>query len=170
MVCGLGIRQAIRDLTALPAQLKWPNDILLRGRKAGGILTEMSTTGQYLDYAVVGIGLNVNLDAGLLPVEFHATSISQELGRPISRVELLQHILWHIEERYLALCAGKWPLTEWANALETLGKWVEIHTMQGAWRGIAEAIDDEGALLVRLENGHVKRVLEGDVSTVDKGG
>lgn len=170
MVCGLGIRQAIRELTSLPAQLKWPNDILVHGRKAGGILTEIGSTGQHLDYVVVGIGLNVNLDASLLPVEFHATSISQELGQPVSRVQLLQQILWRIEERYVALCTGKWPLTEWANALETLGKWVEVHTIQGTWRGIAEAVDDEGALLLRLENGHVKRVLEGDISAVDKGG
>lgn len=170
MVCGLGVRQAIRELTGLPAQLKWPNDILLHGRKAGGILTEAGSTGWRLDYVVVGIGLNVNLDVRLLPAEFNATSISHELGQPISRVKLLQQILWRIEERYLALCTGDWPLAEWANALETLGKWIEVHTAQGNWRGTAEAVDQEGALLLRLENGHVKRVLEGDIRLPDKEG
>ncbi|MGC8787601.1 MAG: biotin--[acetyl-CoA-carboxylase] ligase [Anaerolineae bacterium] len=168
MVCGLGVRQAIRELTGLPAQLKWPNDILLHGRKAGGILTEIGSSGQHLDYAVVGIGLNVNLDAGLLPAEFNATSISQELEQPVPRARLLQQILLRIEERYLALCAGAWPATEWASALETLGQWVELHTDQGKWRGIAEAVDDEGALLLRLKNGQIKRVLEGDISTLNK--
>jgi len=164
MVCGLGVRQAIRELTCLPAQLKWPNDILLQGRKAGGILAEIGSTGQHLDYVVVGIGLNVNMDTGQLPAEFNATSISQELGRVVSRVQLLQQILLRIEERYLALCAGEWPAAEWASALETLGQWVELHTAQGKWQGIAQAVDDEGALLLRLENGQVKRVLEGDIT------
>lgn len=163
MVCGLGVRQAIRELTGLPAQLKWPNDILIQGRKAGGILTELSSIGQHLDYVVVGIGLNVNLDADLLPAEFNATSISQELKQPVSRVQLLQLILLHIEERYVALRAGNWPLTEWASALETLGKEVEVRTIHGTWRGTAAAVDDEGALLIRLEDGQVIRVLEGDI-------
>nr|MBC7244887.1 biotin--[acetyl-CoA-carboxylase] ligase [Chloroflexota bacterium] len=164
MICGLGIRQAIRELTCLPAQLKWPNDIMVRGRKAGGILTEMCSTGQHLDYVVVGIGLNVNLKADLLPAEFNATSLSQEWGRTMSRVKLLQEALWHIEERYLALCAGYWPVTEWASALETLGQRVTLHTAHGTWQGIAEAVDNEGALMLRLDNGEVKRVLEGDVA------
>jgi BirA family biotin operon repressor/biotin-[acetyl-CoA-carboxylase] ligase len=163
MICGLGLREAIRELTGLPAQLKWPNDIMLRGRKAGGILTEASSSGGHLDYAVVGIGLNVNLQVTALPAEFNATSVQLELGRTVSRVSLLQEALLHIEERYCALQAGESPVKDWAAALETLGRRVQVRTAQGTWQGLAEAVDDEGALLLRLDDGQVKRVLVGDV-------
>ena len=163
MICGLGIREAIREVTGLPAQLKWPNDIMLRSRKAGGILTEVSSSGGHLDYAVVGIGLNVNLQVTALPAEFNATSIEHELGRAMPRVSLLQQALMHIEERYCALQAGKSPVREWAAALETLGQQVQLHTAQDTWQGLAMAVDDEGALLLRLDDGQVKRVLAGDI-------
>jgi len=163
MICGLGVREGIRETTGLPAQLKWPNDVMLGGRKAGGILTEVSAIGGRLDYAVVGIGLNVNLQVSMLPAEFNATSIAHELGRSIRRVSLLQRILVHIEERYHALQAGKWPVTDWASALETLGQRIRLYTTQGLWQGLAEAVDNEGALLLRLDDGQLRRVLVGDI-------
>jgi BirA family biotin operon repressor/biotin-[acetyl-CoA-carboxylase] ligase len=164
MICGLGVREAIREVTELPAQLKWPNDITVRGRKVGGILTEISSSGPQLDYAVAGIGLNVNVTMAALPPEFNATSISHELGRTIARLPLLQATLWHVEQRYSDLRQGKWPAEEWAAALETLGSFVELHTADGIWWGLATAVDDEGALILRTENGQLKRVLVGDVA------
>lgn len=164
MICGLGVRQAIRIATGLPAQLKWPNDILLRGRKAGGILTELGLQAARLDYAVVGIGLNVNLDVAALPSDWNATSIQQELGHAFSRVRLLQEALLYIEERYRAWQAGEWPLKEWAAALDTLGQRVQLHTADGTWQGVAENVDEEGALLLRLDNGQLQRVFVGDIT------
>jgi len=163
MICGLGVRQAIHELTALPAQLKWPNDIMLHGRKAGGILTEMSSRGELLEYVVVGIGLNVNVDITALPAEFNATSIAHELGRMVPRLSLLQEAVRLIEQRYSALRAGESPLADWAAALETLGQRVQVHTGQGLWQGLATGVDDEGALLLRLDDGHLRRVLLGDI-------
>lgn len=163
MICGLGIRQAIHELTALPAQLKWPNDIMLHGRKTGGILTEMSSSGERLDYVVVGIGLNVNVDISALPAEFRATSIAHELGRTIPRLPLLNEALRFIEQRYSALRAGESPLADWAAALETLGQRVQLHTGQSVWQGLATGVDEEGALLLRLDDGQLRRVLLGDI-------
>jgi BirA family biotin operon repressor/biotin-[acetyl-CoA-carboxylase] ligase len=163
MICGLGIREAIRRVTGLPAQLKWPNDIMVRGRKAGGILTEMSTSGGHVDYAVVGIGLNVNLGVAALPDEFHATSIQHELGQAVSRVQLLQQALLQIEERYQRLRAGHWPVQDWAAALETLGQRVQLHSADGTWQGLAESVDEEGALCLRLDNGQLLTMLVGDI-------
>jgi BirA family biotin operon repressor/biotin-[acetyl-CoA-carboxylase] ligase len=163
MVCGLGVRQAMRELTGLPAQLKWPNDLMLRGRKVGGVLTELGAVGTHLDYAVVGVGLNVNWDAASLPKEFHATSLQHELGRPSARIALLQAALLAIERRYLALQAGEWPVREWAAALDTLGQRVELRTGEGILRGLAQGVDEEGALLVRGDDGGTRRVLVGDV-------
>lgn len=150
-------------MTGLPARLKWPNDIVLHGRKVGGILTEVSTTDMRLDYAVVGIGLNVNLEAATLPAEFNATSISNELGHTISRRSLLQAMLWQIEERYVMLRRGTWPVKDWAAALQTVGQRVRLHTVQGTWEGTATAVDEEGALVLCLDNGQLKNVHVGDI-------
>ena len=163
MTCSLAVREAVREVTGLQAQLKWPNDVMLRGRKVGGILTETSSAGDWLEYAVVGIGLNVNLPLGALPAEFQATSLQQELGRTVSRLQLLQHTLLQIERRYLVLLSGEWPGKAWAAALETLGQRVWLHTGQGDCQGTAVDVDDEGALLLRLDDGRVQRVLVGDV-------
>ena len=163
MACSLAVREAVREVTGLQAQLKWPNDVMLRGRKVGGILTETSSAGDWLEYAVVGIGLNVNLPLGALPAEFQATSLQQELGRTVSRLQLLQHTLMQIERRYLVLLSGEWPGKDWAAALETLGQRVWLHTGQGDCQGTAVDVDDEGALLLRLDDGRVQRVLVGDV-------
>jgi BirA family biotin operon repressor/biotin-[acetyl-CoA-carboxylase] ligase len=163
MLCGLGVRESVRQCTGLPAQLKWPNDIMLGHRKAGGILTEVSTLGERLEYAIVGIGLNVNLPTSALPAEFHATSIAHECGHAVSRLQLLQHALRSIEQRYVLLLAGQSPLAEWRAALDTLGQRVQIHSEQEQWEGLAIGVDDEGALLLRLDDGRTKRMLVGDI-------
>ncbi len=163
MVCGLGTCQAISALSGLPAKLKWPNDVVLHGRKVGGILTEASTTGMRVDYVVVGIGLNVNLDVATLPADFNATSISNELGRALSRSSLLQTILGQIERRYLMLRAGEWPAKDWAATLETVGQRVKLCATQGILEGIATAVDEEGALVLRLDNGQLRKVHVGDI-------
>lgn len=163
MICGLGVRQAIRELTALSAQLKWPNDIVLHGRKLGGILAEAGVTGDHLDWVVAGIGLNVNLDVTTLPAEFGATSLQHELGRPVSRVQLLQQGLLRIEQRYGQWQAGEWPAGEWSAALETLGQRVRLCTAHGAVEGLAESVDEAGALWLRLDDGRKIQVWAGDL-------
>ena len=163
MVCGLAVRRAIRELTGLPAQLKWPNDILLSHRKAGGILTEASLQGDKVEFALCGIGLNVNLPAAELPRELQATSVMQELGVRFPRATLLRRILACIESDYTSLCHGAWPLDEWSRSLETIGTQVCLNTGQGQFQGLAESVDAEGALLVRLADGSLRRVLVADI-------
>ena len=116
-----------------------------------------------LDYAVVGIGLNVNLDVAALPADFNATSISDELGRAVSRSSLLLMMLHQIEQRYLMLRDGLWPVKDWAAVLETVGQRVRLHTAQGMLQGIATAVDDEGALVLRLASGQLRKVHVGDI-------
>jgi BirA family biotin operon repressor/biotin-[acetyl-CoA-carboxylase] ligase len=164
MLCGLAVRDAIHATSGLHAHLKWPNDILLGERKAGGILIEISTTGTRLGYAVAGIGLNVNLPPSTLPSSFHATSIQEELGCPVSRAALLQEILRRVEERYVQLEKGDWPLREWAASLVTLGKLVRIETISQTLVGTAEAVDENGALCLRLDDGRLLQVQAGDVT------
>ena len=164
MICGLGVHAAIQEVTGLPVRLKWPNDILIHGRKTGGILSESCVTASRIEYAIVGIGLNVNMAVDALPTELCATSLAHELGDPVPRVALLQHILTHIEERYCALRSGAWPVREWSAALDTLGQRIRVQTGEGLLEGTAESVDDSGALCVRQANGDLRQVVVGDVA------
>ena len=167
MSCGLAVAGAIESQTGLRAGLKWPNDIVIGGAKAGGILTEIDLAGTQVESVVVGIGLNVNLDPARLPADLPmpATSLCHELGAKVPRLPLLRALLQGVEERYQALRAGQAPHVEWAACLVTLGKQVTVMADGSAKRGIAEGVDADGALLVRLADGRLERVLAGDVST-----
>lgn len=171
MSCGLAVTDAIELDTGLRAGLKWPNDVVIGGAKAGGILTEVGLAGAQVEYAVVGIGLNVNLDPALLPPDLPvpATSLCHELGAKLARLPLLRTLLQRIEERYLALESGQSPHREWAARLVTLGKPVTVTATGSVLAGMAEDVDADGALLVRLADGRLERVLAGDVSTRAQG-
>lgn len=165
MLCSLAIADAIRAVTGLQPRLKWPNDILLNLKKAGGILTETGVTGDRLDYVIVGVGLNVNMDVSHIPeIAATATSLSQELRQEVSRLRLLQGILEGVEIRYRRLRAGESPHGEWASNLVTLGRRVRATTPQGREDGWAEAVDEDGALLLRRDDGSRVRIAAGDVT------
>ena len=168
MICSLAVVDAISEVTGLLAAIKWPNDIVVQGKKAGGILTELGATGGRLDYAVVGLGLNVNLDFGAVEtmgeLAATATSLSQELGREVSRLALLWRILENIEGRYQRLGGGELPHGEWASRLVTLHNHVTVDTPQGVVEGWAEGVDADGALILRINCGECQRVLAGDVT------
>jgi BirA family biotin operon repressor/biotin-[acetyl-CoA-carboxylase] ligase len=166
MICGLSVVDAVEAETHLQVGLKWPNDLVIAGAKLGGILTEIELDGNRVDHAVVGIGLNVNLDPDQLPEDLWmvATSLSQVLGRKVARMPLLRELLRAIEVRYRALQAGQSPLAEWAARLVTLGQPVAVSAMGSCVRGVAEGVDDDGALLVRRDDGRLETVLVGDVT------
>ena len=168
MICALATVDAIQTVTGLSARLKWPNDILVSGKKVGGILTELGLRGGELGFAVVGIGLNVNMSQDDLPEELRpvATSLAEELRCDVDREDLLCALLARIETRYDALRAGEAPVDEWMRNLATLGELVTVNEPHGAMRleGIAEAVDEDGALLLRLADGSLRRVLAGDVT------
>lgn len=183
MVCSLGIVDGVRDATGLEVGIKWPNDIVTwtdaagtrQGpvRKLAGLLTESGFVGERMDYAVVGMGINVNLDVADLPETITpATSLSSELGRHVDRLSLLWPILRHIEERYLVLSAPDSApdsgisaiLAAWSARLVTLGQRVRVSTGQEVVDGHAESVDEDGALLVRTDEGLLRRITVGDVS------
>lgn len=167
MTCSLAAAEAIEAETGLEVGLKWPNDLLVGGRKLGGILTELATQGTALDYVIVGIGLNVNVDfrAGGDPaLADSATSVAQEMGRPFPRLPLFLAVLRRIDERYLALQEGDSLHGEWAARLVTLGQPVQVTTAEGQYTGRAVGVDEDGALLLRLPDGATVRILAGDVT------
>lgn len=167
MICGLAATDAIWAETGLQVGLKWPNDLVIGGAKLGGILTEIELEGNEVTHAVVGIGLNVNLDPGQLPENLlvAATSLSQVLGREVPRLPLLRILLESIEGRYKALQAGQLPQAEWTARLATLGQRVTISAMGTRVEGVAEGVDDDGALLVRTSDGRLEIVVAGDVTS-----
>lgn len=171
MICGLAAVDAVESETGLKAGLKWPNDILVGGAKAGGILTEVGLRGDRVDYAVVGIGMNVNLDPAQLPRDLlmEATSLAHVLGEAVPRLPLLRALLQEVENRYLALQSGHSPHGEWAERLVTLGRAVTVELGDGVVQGVAEGVDADGALLVRLAEGRLQPVLAGDVTLRGQG-
>ncbi len=164
MAVSLGVMEGIRRACDLPARLKWPNDILIDGKKAGGILCELGLDGAALNYVIVGAGLNVNFDpravAGIPP---DATSIQMELGCRQPSAELLRAILEEIEPRYGKIARGESLREEWARALDTIGRRVKVVLPEEEFAGTAENVDESGALLVRLDDGLLRTVLAGDV-------
>jgi len=162
------LRRAIAAETGLKPEIKWPNDILIGGKKVAGILTELSAELDRVRHIILGIGVDVNLDAGELPVELRklATSLKLESGGMISRAELAVAILQALDEDYARIGAGKFAAVadEWEAHCATIGKNVTVRVGDRQIRGRAESLDDDGALLVRSEHGHLERVIGGDVT------
>ncbi len=164
MACALAVAQAIEEFSQLSVHFKWPNDILLGNKKAGGILIEAGTSGETTDYAIVGLGLNVNLDVRQIPeLADTATSISLELGRRVSRVDLLRLFLKFMEAEYRLLEQGESPHERWAARLAMLGQRVKVATPWGEESGRAEGVDAEGGLILRRDDGTASYVTVGDI-------
>src|ERR1017187_4230853 len=162
------IRRAIESQTGLKPEIKWPNDILIRGKKVAGILTELSAELDHIKYVILGIGVDVNLDARDFPAEFRklATSLKIESGKMISRPELATVILRELDGDYARICGGGFAevADEWEAHCQTIGRNVTIQTGERKIRGRAESLDDDGALLLRTEHGHLERITGGDVT------
>ncbi len=175
MLTSMAAADAIREQTGLRVDLKWPNDLIVadRGpggearawRKLAGVLTETGVRGERLDFVVVGIGINVNVPPDLLPgLAPNATSILAETGERVDRAALLAGFLNEVERRYTALRAGESPRREWVARLATIGRPVQVHTSTAILVGVAEGVDEEGALLLRTADGVLHRLLAGDVT------
>jgi len=164
------VRRAIEQHTGLKPEIKWPNDIHIGGKKVAGILTELSAELDRVKYVILGIGVDVNVAAADLPeLRKVATSLQVELGHPVSRAELAVAILRELDSEYARLASGAFGAVadEWAAHCATLGHDIVIRTGNRQIRGRAEALGEEGALLLRTEHGHLERVTGGDV-TIEK--
>ncbi len=162
------LRRAIEAGTGLQPEIKWPNDIVTGGKKVAGILTELSAELDRVRYVVLGIGVDVNLNAGEFPPELRklATSLKIESGRTLSRAELATAILRELDADYARLCGGGFAKVadEWEAHCQTIGRNVTIQIGDRKIRGRAESLDDAGALLLRTEHGHLEHVTGGDVT------
>jgi BirA family biotin operon repressor/biotin-[acetyl-CoA-carboxylase] ligase len=165
------LARAIQSQTHIAPDIKWPNDLLLGGRKIAGILTEMSAEVDRVSHVIVGVGVDVNQTASDFPPEVRklATSLKLECGRSIQRAELAAAILQELDRDYQRVCHGEFPALadEWESRCTTIGQYVSVMTGQRLIHGRAESLDDDGALLVRTDHGRIERIIGGDV-TVEK--
>jgi BirA family biotin operon repressor/biotin-[acetyl-CoA-carboxylase] ligase len=162
------LRRAIQSETNMHPEIKWPNDILIGGKKVAGILTELSAELDKVRYVILGIGVDVNLGAGEFPPELRklATSLKIESGKTISRAELATAILRELDSDYARICSGFFAevADEWQEHCKTIGREVTIQIGERRIRGHAESLDDDGALLLRTDHGRLERITGGDVT------
>lgn len=167
VAAAVAVRRAIEQQTGLRAEIKWPNDILIKGKKVAGILTELSAELDRIKYVLVGIGVDVNLrKEDFLPeLASQATSLQIELGRPVVRAELAAALLRELDKEYGKLLAGQFAevADEWEKYCSTLGQRLVIVLGIRSVSGRAEALGEDGALLLRTEHGHLERIVGGDV-------
>lgn len=155
--------EALQKITDLKALIKWPNDILIDGKKCAGILTELSAETDQVKFVIVGMGINVNSVKNHLPLG--ATSLKEESQKEFSRIKILQEVLRDMEKWYLRLeQEGFLPVVErWKELSLTLHQRVRVSDADGFIEGLAIDLDQDGGLLIRKDSGMVVKKMAGDV-------
>jgi BirA family biotin operon repressor/biotin-[acetyl-CoA-carboxylase] ligase len=166
LVAGLAVAEAVERTASVRAQLKWPNDVIVDDRKLAGILTEMDAEVERVQHVVVGIGINVNVDAFPDELRDRATSLRHATGAPVARAPLLAALLAALEARYdrfveggFAPLRGPWQARSWLD-----GKEVRVAAPEGQLTGRVLGLDDDGALRIAAADGTVQRVVAGEVT------
>lgn len=167
LAAAAALTRAVRGLYGLAASIKWPNDMLINGLKAAGILTEMSSEHGRVRHIVVGVGIDVNMPRELFPDEIRhiSTSIMLEYGGKVSRAGLIRRFLEEFE-RYYGFLAGREReriLDEWRAMSCTLGRKVRVVGVKGEKTGFARDIDDSGSLVLEVDGGGVETVTSADI-------
>ncbi len=159
---------ALRNVTGIMVTTKWPNDLMIDNEKVGGILTELKTKKQKITSAIVGIGINVNVEVREFPedIKNKATSLKNKVGVSYSRELIVAEILNEMDKWYktLKIMEKETIVGAWKNLTSTLGKKVKITTPYETLSGIAESIDNQGRLILRLPSGESKRINSGDLT------
>jgi BirA family biotin operon repressor/biotin-[acetyl-CoA-carboxylase] ligase len=165
LMAAVAVVEAVKAVTGLEVGIKWPNDILLAGRKLGGILTEMETESDRMSHVVLGLGLNVNTPQFPDYLQQVATSL-RVTGRTYPRLALVRAFLASLADLYDKFLGQQFPaiLELWRRAAVTLGKPVVVQ--QGAARiaGLALDVAPDGALLVEQPGGEVVAVISGEIT------
>jgi BirA family biotin operon repressor/biotin-[acetyl-CoA-carboxylase] ligase len=159
--------RAIRQSTGLVPKIKWPNDILIQGKKVAGILSEMNAEGDRVRHVVLGIGVNVNFSTTDFPADLRrlATSLKIASGGPVDRAELAAALLRELDHDYARVNPRQFPALadEWEAQCITLGNQVTVQVGGRRVQGRAESLNDDGTLLVRTQHGRLEHITGGDV-------
>jgi len=164
--CGaVAVAKAVGSFTGLSVWIKWPNDIFVNGKKVGGILTELSTEIDSVKFVIIGIGINVNGTKWPEELKNIATSLEEEGGRKYSRIDLSREILKSLDY-YYGLIRKKYfqeIIEEWKNMSLVLGRRVRVNQGSEKYEAQAMGMDEQGALIVRTDDGFTKHIMSGDV-------
>jgi BirA family biotin operon repressor/biotin-[acetyl-CoA-carboxylase] ligase len=168
IIGGIAAARAVRKVTGLDPKIKWPNDLMIEGRKAAGILAESAIAGDTVWYAVLGVGMNVSLDTDQAEeISSFAVSVNAAAGEEVPREDLLRQFLMDLDALYLALGQGKSPIEEWQGLLETVGQRLVATWGDDTYHGVAEGTDELGNLILRQDDGSLITLTAGDVSLTE---
>lgn len=163
MTASVAVAQAIEQITDLKPVIKWPNDLLINGKKVCGILTELDAELDRINYTVIGIGINVNneIDEELRDI---AISLKQAAGHEILRVKLLQSIIKYLDENYCKLSSGDFDLIKnlWLLRANIIDKKIQVQNEETLITGVVSDVDESGCLILDSDKGRV-RIVTGEI-------
>ena len=167
MVTSLAVVRAIKKVADIEAEIKWPNDVLIGGKKVCGILIETEVQRDKVLFATIGIGININRDPLATPeISSTATSLTSESGKEIQKDKVVVALLSEIEQLYLESQAGTSIYKEWKQHMGTIGQWIQVKAGESIKRGQAETVTEGGNLILRDANGNITEILVGDVTII----
>lgn len=167
LVTALAAVRAMNTLKGIKAEIKWPNDIVVNGKKVCGILTEMNCELDFIHYVVVGIGINANMKEFPEEVEKVATSLFLEAGKKVNRGQLIVTFLKEFEVLYETFVEQEnlsFMKTEYESHLVNRNKQVRVIELKNTYTGVARGINEQGELRVELSDGEIKEIISGEVS------
>lgn len=167
MVASLAVVRTIKRVSGIEAEIKWPNDVLIKGKKVCGILIENEVQRDEVLFAVIGIGININLDPLATPeISSIATSLASESGEEIEKDKVITALFAEFEQLYLESQSGVPIYQEWKYYMGTIGKWVQVKAGESVERGQAEAVTKRGNLILRRADGSIAEIVVGDVTMI----
>jgi BirA family biotin operon repressor/biotin-[acetyl-CoA-carboxylase] ligase len=165
IVASLAVAEAVEDVTSLSPAIKWPNDVLIGGRKLAGILVDSELAGWEPLWALVGMGINVNMDvARAREIADIATSLRREVGQSVSREHVVAALLNRFEARYAGVDARRAAFDAWRSRLETLGQSVRVSIGDHVEEGIARDVVSDGSLILGRPDGSEITLSAGEVT------
>lgn len=171
LLASVAVAEALLSMTSLPITIKWPNDIIINGRKIAGILTEISTEMDRIDYVVIGVGINVNTPRKSLPpdIEETATSVLMETGKHFPRIALLRAYLEWLEIYYdIFRTKGFEPVMKrWKKLARIIGRHISVDLIDRVRIGEVLDVDKDGFLILREQDGTLERIISGDVTLIN---
>lgn len=166
LMSALAVAQAVKELFDITAEIRWPNDVLLNGKKFCGILSEGKLTSTRLEFIIVGIGLNVNIEAEEFPraIQQKSTSLKLELTDEISRVEVFSNLVFNLDRNYKLMQEDPTRLLElWRSYSRILGKRILVRMGLSEVRGLAIDYSPNGFLILRLDSGIEETIMSGSI-------
>ncbi len=170
LMAGVAVAELISEFCPGRVTLKWPNDVLIDGKKVCGILTEMKTKGDKIDYVIVGIGININMERLDFPEELQgsSTSLKEETAEHVSRTEFAAGLYNYFEKCYHTLTAEGFDSIRdrWMKYSGIIGREIEVRGRDSKKRGRVVGLDNIGALMLYDEREEKSRILSGDITVI----